>query len=170
MGADKTMEAFRGLYPKPVVDEVLQAEGDLKAFAARFAEVLQGGDFLGLIGGLGAGKTTFMKGLLSGLPGGEEHLVSSPTYSLVQIYEETTLEVVHMDLYRLEHIDDLEGIGFWDYQGTEALLAVEWIDRIPEAWPEQGWIVRIEKAERGRRLLLYADRDRRSRWEKQFGS
>lgn len=105
--------------------------------------------FVGLIGELGAGKTTLMQGVVEGL-GGEAREVTSPTYSLVQIYE-TSTRVYHLDLYRLDTWDDLESIGYWDLlEDWGALVCVEWLDSIPGAWPEEGIVIRLSQDGSGR--------------------
>lgn len=89
---------------------------------------------VGLIGQLGSGKTTFVKGLIEGL-GGEKNNVRSPTFTLVQRYEELTPTVVHADLYRSETKEEQETIGFLDY-ACDSLLLVEWADKWIYDWPD----------------------------------
>ncbi|MBL8047190.1 MAG: tRNA (adenosine(37)-N6)-threonylcarbamoyltransferase complex ATPase subunit type 1 TsaE [Chthonomonas sp.] len=104
--------------------DLFGAEATL-AFAAEWAARLQAGDTVGLVGELGAGKTTFVRGVLQAL--GVERWIKSPTFNLVQVFE-TTPPVLHADLYRL-------GAGGFDemndYLGTHICL-VEWPDRMPE--------------------------------------
>ncbi|MFB6346491.1 MAG: tRNA (adenosine(37)-N6)-threonylcarbamoyltransferase complex ATPase subunit type 1 TsaE [bacterium] len=92
------------------------------------------GDCLSLIGPLGAGKTTFVKGTVEGL-GGTDSTVRSPTYALVQRYPETDPQVVHADLYRTEGPDQQETIGLEEYFAT-SLTMVEWGERWSLGWPE----------------------------------
>ncbi len=128
---------------------------------------LEPGDFLGLIGTLGAGKTSLTRGLASGFQ--VEGAVSSPTYALVNLHHgKKRRRLVHIDLYRLERFDDLEGIGYWDYvEDPEALVCVEWLNRIPEAWPgERGallWLEPVPVQRRRATLYLSEPLQRRSR-------
>ena len=96
------------------------------------------GLFVGLSGPLGAGKTTFVQGVVAALAPDADLYVSSPTYAIVQAYE-TTPPVVHMDLFRIDGLDELEAIGYRDHYFGKVLTLVEWFDRVPEALPPE-WI------------------------------
>ena len=89
-----------------------------------------------LDGDLGAGKTEWVRGFMSGLGSGREADVSSPTYSIVQVYEGEP-NVRHLDLYRLVGWDDLEGIGYRDIFYAPGVTLVEWMSNIEEAAPEE---------------------------------
>ena len=104
---------------------------------------LQPGDVVRLDGDLGAGKTHFTRGLVDGL-GGDPRQVSSPTYTLLQVYETPTLPVFHLDAYRLSGPDDLEAIGFDELLGEGGVVVIEWPSRVADALPGGGWTVRIE--------------------------
>lgn len=120
---------------------------------AELAERLQPGDFLGLIGNLGSGKTTLVRGLVGDLDARER--VSSPTYTLINVYR-TDPPVAHVDLYRLESEDDLASTGYWDYTGNaDGIVCVEWLDRVPEAWPGTGLVVELEYADEARNVTLW---------------
>ncbi len=93
--------------------------------AAFLASGLRGGEVLLLSGGLGAGKTAFVRGLVRGL-GGDENEVSSPTFALMNQYE-ARLPVYHFDLYRLSGPEEVEDLGFEEYFFSgEGVCAVEW--------------------------------------------
>lgn len=113
--------------------------------------------FVGLVGPLGAGKTTLMKGLVESF-GLSKDDVTSPTYTLVNEYEgDARLRIAHMDLYRLEHVDDLEGIGYWDYlDDPETIVCVEWFNTLPEAWPNRGCVIVLEPHQSQRLATIYA--------------
>ena len=125
---------------------------ETKRIAARLATLIQraaaegAGLVVGLSGPLGAGKTTFVQGVVAALAPDEDVYVTSPTYSIHQSYP-TEPPISHLDLYRLEGLEDLEAIGYRDiYFGAGAAL-VEWIERVPEAIPPE-WI-EIQLAPRG---------------------
>jgi tRNA threonylcarbamoyladenosine biosynthesis protein TsaE len=88
-----------------------------------------------LEGELGAGKTVFTRGLVTGL-GGNPDDVSSPTFTLVNRYEHGRLRVYHLDLYRAESAGDLEGLGIEEILGEEAVVVVEWAEKL--AWRPGG--------------------------------
>jgi tRNA threonylcarbamoyladenosine biosynthesis protein TsaE len=94
--------------------------------------------FIGLTGDLGAGKTAFVQGFVAALDPGAEIAVTSPTFSIVQIYD-TEPPVTHMDLYRLGSIEELEAIGYRDHYFSRGVTLVEWCARVPEALPAE-WI------------------------------
>lgn len=94
--------------------------------ARTLAPVLKGGDVIALRGGLGAGKTTFARALITTLLGRETD-VPSPTYTLVQTYAGPHFPIFHMDLYRLDHPDEVFELG-WD-ETHDGLALIEWPDR-----------------------------------------
>lgn len=95
--------------------------------AVRLGKTLKGGNVVALFGGLGAGKTTFCRGLAEGL-GCSGH-VSSPTFDIVHLYNGPT-PLAHFDAYRITSADDLEASGFYDYHEQGAVLAIEWSENI----------------------------------------
>ena len=94
-----------------------------------------------LTGDLGAGKTTLTKGIVSGLDAAEIDEVTSPTFTLVHKYERRT-RVYHVDLYRIGNVRDLETLGLEDVFSEQAVVIVEWPDRLTlrTDWP----VVRIQ--------------------------
>jgi tRNA threonylcarbamoyladenosine biosynthesis protein TsaE len=102
--------------------------------ARRLASQLRPGDVIGLSGGLGAGKTTFVRHLLSAL--GHEGEVPSPSFAIVQPYEHMVPALWHADLYRIEDRSELAEIGL-ESADDDAVLVVEWPERAgPGAWPD----------------------------------
>lgn len=96
-----------------------------------------------LDGDLGTGKTVFTQGFARGL--GITEPVSSPTFTIVQIYEEGRLPLYHFDVYRIEDIEEMEEIGYEDYFYGQGVCLIEWSERIRELLPEKALRVRIEK-------------------------
>jgi tRNA threonylcarbamoyladenosine biosynthesis protein TsaE len=109
-------------------------------FARRLAGAVRDrpSTLIGLSGDLGAGKTTFVQAFVKALAPDEEHFVTSPTFAIVQSYD-TEPPVTHMDLYRLSTLADLEAIGYRDHYFASGVTLVEWVDRVPAAFPPE-WI------------------------------
>lgn len=117
-------------------------------FAYEMAQNVEPGQVYALIGDLGVGKTVFTKGFAEGL--GIEEPVSSPTFTILQIYEEGRLPLYHFDVYRIEEPEEMEEVGFDDYIYGDGVCLIEWANRIEEILPEETIYIVIEKdLERG---------------------
>lgn len=101
------------------------------------------GEVYTLVGDLGVGKTVFTQGIASGL--GITEPVSSPTFTIVQVYEEGRMPFYHFDVYRIGDIEEMEEIGYEDYFYGEGLTLIEWADLIEELLPMKRREIRIEK-------------------------
>ena len=114
---------------------ILADEAATAALAGSLAKQLRTGDLVGLSGGLGSGKTTFVRYVLAAL--GYDGEVPSPSFAIVVPYEHLALgQLLHADLYRIEHSAELAEIGL-DAMGDDGLLLVEWPERAgPSAWPD----------------------------------
>jgi len=108
----------------------LETEADTIALARSLAAVLEGGDLIGLEGGLGAGKTTFTRGAVYGLGVSEDTAVTSPTFALLHQYE-GRLPIAHADFYRLADEVELEELGVDELLDEGAVLFVEWGRKFP---------------------------------------
>jgi len=117
--------------------------GQTFALGRALGTVLQSGDFVGLTGQLGAGKTLFSRGVAEGA-GVPLDDVSSPTYSIIQSYR-GRLPLHHVDLYRLTSETDLFSTGFHELvEAGDGAFLVEWIDQIPGAAPEDVLRITLE--------------------------
>lgn len=101
------------------------------------------GDVYTLVGDLGVGKTVFTQGLAEGL--GIAEAVSSPTFTIVQVYEEGRLPLYHFDVYRIGDVSEMDEIGYEDYFYGEGVCLIEWADLIREILPERYTRIFIEK-------------------------
>ena len=96
-----------------------------------------------LIGDLGVGKTVFTQGVAAGLEIREP--VNSPTFTIVQIYEEGRLPFYHFDVYRIGDVEEMEEIGYQDYFYGDGICLIEWANLIEEILPEKFFQITIEK-------------------------
>lgn len=116
---------------------------DTYAVGRKMGEAARPGDVYALIGDLGVGKTVFTKGFAQGL--GITEPVNSPTFTILQIYEEGRIPLYHFDVYRIEDPEEMEEIGFDEYIYGNGVSLIEWANRIEEILPDDCRIVRIEK-------------------------
>lgn len=111
---------------------ITKTEKETYELGKKFAATLKGGEIIGLIGDLGAGKTIFVKGLAKGL--GVKRTVTSPTFVLMKVYKinkQKIKNLVHIDAYRLNSMDDLIGIGVEEYLSKQdSIVIIEWADKI----------------------------------------
>ena len=99
--------------------------------------------FIALYGGLGVGKTVFVRGFASAIAPGVP--VRSPTFALVHEYPAVPRPIFHFDLYRIQSEDDLISIGFYDYFHRNGIILIEWSENIPDCLPDSYLEVTIEK-------------------------
>ena len=140
-----------------------RSSADLERLAARFTPAAEAGLNIHLQGELGAGKTTFARGLLRAL--GHHGAVKSPTYTLVEPYRLARCTVYHFDFYRFHDPAELESIGYRDYFAADCCCLVEWPERAKGLLPPADIEIALQihppgrqaqccgRSERGRRLL-----------------
>jgi tRNA threonylcarbamoyladenosine biosynthesis protein TsaE len=130
-------------------------EAQTEAFGARLAAFLPGVHLIYVRGPLGAGKTTLVRGLLTGL--GHTGPVTSPTFTMIEPYEVAGVALFHFDLYRIEDPAELEFLGLRDYLQSENVCIVEWPERAGDVLPPPDLDVMIRSSnDRGRVLQLQA--------------
>ena len=115
------------------------SEEDTMRIAEEICADITGGTVIAFTGGMGMGKTAFVRGALKAFNNGS--FVSSPTFSLVHDYGGTP-HLYHFDMYRVTTLDDLYSTGFFDYLEDDSILFIEWSENIEDALPEN--TVRIE--------------------------
>lgn len=112
---------------------------------ARLGLILAPGDFIALEGELGAGKTQLAKGIARGLEVDPDTPVTSPTYTILNIYE-GRIPLYHFDLYRLNGPEDIENLGFDEYFSGRGVCVVEWAERLEGDMPEDFLTVNLSHA------------------------
>lgn len=128
---------------------------DTVNFAAEFALLLKPNTVLALRGDLGAGKTTFVKGIAHGL-GADPHVISSPTFSYLHIYE-AKFPIYHFDLYRLSSSRQFELSGFEEYFHAGGIACIEWPSLASEALPKNTILIDLRHAGEGLREITIGE-------------
>ena len=124
---------------------IIETENPEETFALgqKIGRAATPGQVYTLTGDLGVGKTVFTQGVASGL--GITEPVKSPTFTIVQVYEEGRLPFYHFDVYRIGDIEEMEEIGYDDYFFGEGICLIEWAELIEEILPENRISITIEK-------------------------
>ena len=131
----------------------------------KLGTLIQGGEIVGLIGELGAGKTAFARGFTEGVQVGKKVWVRSPTFTLINEYE-GRLPVYHIDLYRVGKGEDLDGLNLREYLYGGGVSLIEWFDHLPLSEVDEyleikfahlGGAQRAQRVEAGLFLLLLGD-------------
>ena len=113
------------------------------ALGEKIGKAAQPGQIYTLTGDLGVGKTVFTQGVAAGL--GITEPVSSPTFTIVQVYEDGRLPFYHFDVYRIGDVEEMDEIGYEDYVYGEGVSLIEWANLIEEILPEHFTEIKIEK-------------------------
>ncbi|MDD6637693.1 MAG: tRNA (adenosine(37)-N6)-threonylcarbamoyltransferase complex ATPase subunit type 1 TsaE [Lachnospiraceae bacterium] len=113
------------------------------ALGRKLGEEAQPGDVYTLIGDLGVGKTVLTQGIAEGL--GITEPICSPTFTIVQVYEEGRMPFYHFDVYRIGDIEEMDEIGYEDYFYGDGLTMIEWANLIEELLPPNRKEITIEK-------------------------
>ena len=109
------------------MSQITRSPKDTRSMGARFARGLKAGEWVGLFGDLGSGKTTFVQGMAEGLGIDPEGYVNSPTFTLINVYEGKRGRLTHVDLYR---IDGKEGLATLGLEDLEGIVVVEWAEKM----------------------------------------
>ena len=123
--------------------------------AQKLGAILKAGDVIAYKGGLGAGKTTFTRGLAIGL--GLNDDVTSPTFALVNEYCGKNLNIYHFDMYRIQTESDLESSGFYDYDFKNNIAVIEWSENISDFLPKNTICITINTLDEFKREIIIED-------------
>jgi tRNA threonylcarbamoyladenosine biosynthesis protein TsaE len=116
---------------------------ETEAIGKKLGEAAKAGQIYTLDGELGVGKTILTKGFAKGL--GISEAISSPTFTIIQEYEEGRMPFYHFDVYRIGDVEEMEEIGYEEYFFGEGVCMIEWGSLIEEILPENTIRIRIEK-------------------------
>lgn len=120
----------------------MKDEKAVEDFGKKLADQLQAGDIIALCGDLGTGKTTLTKAIAQGL--GIKSLITSPTFTIVQEYEEGRLPLYHFDVYRISDVEEMYELGYEEYFYGQGVCIIEWADLIAELIPKNAIVIHIE--------------------------
>ena len=132
---------------------ISKSPSDTEKIAEDFAKTLSGGEVIAFKGGLGMGKTCFVRGLAKGL--GFDGEVTSPTFAIVNEYLGGKFNLYHFDMYRIETWDDLFSIGYFDYMSDDSVLAVEWSENIENCLDDNTIYVNITSNGDDERIIVF---------------
>jgi tRNA threonylcarbamoyladenosine biosynthesis protein TsaE len=124
---------------------ISHSEQQTRQFASDFAKTLKGGEKICLVGPLGAGKTTFVRGFVEAFNFASED-VQSPTFTLVREYGDSPT-IYHIDLYRLNKEEDIFEAGIYEILTGNDLVILEWADNLKQYYPRPS--IRVEMEHRG---------------------
>ena len=132
---------------------VTNSASETRALGERLASGLRPGDTVILEGELGAGKSELARGIARGL--GVTETVTSPSFTILNVYESGRCPLYHFDWYRLENEEELYELGMDEYLGGDGIAVVEWAERCPDAVPEDCIRIRLEATgEETRRITV----------------
>ncbi len=145
-----------------MINYISKSENDTIALAEKLGKCIFANAVILLTGDLGAGKTVFVKGLARGM--GYDDLVKSPTYNIMNIYN-STLPLIHFDLYRINNTDEFYEIGADEYIGADNVCAVEWHEHAKDALGDEYIEVEIlDEGENERKIIISAHGKKHTKW------
>lgn len=130
---------------------ITRSAAETRALGKKLAARLQPGDVLLLEGDLGAGKSELTRGIAAGL--GVTETVTSPSFTILNVYESGRCPLYHFDWYRLESSEELYELGMDEYLGGDGIAVVEWPGRCPDAVPEGAVRIRMTAAGDNERII-----------------
>ncbi len=124
---------------------------ETEAIGKKLAQKLNGNEIIAFYGDLGVGKTAFTKGIADYF--GLKNEVSSPTFAIINEYQNEKFKIYHFDMYRVNSLEDLESTGFFDYLNN-GLLIIEWSENIEQDLPKDIIKINIEKTEKENERII----------------
>jgi len=140
-----------------MITQITKSKDETIKLGERIGKTLKPGSFIALIGELGSGKTTFVKGIAKGLGVKNSRYVNSPSFVIIKEYKGKIL-LYHFDVYRLDSADDVAFIGADEYFYGSGICVVEWADKIKKLLPKQRIEVKIEILKNNSRKICVSSR------------
>ena len=120
---------------------ISKSDEETRKIGFEFGKTLKAGDVVCLTGDLGAGKSEFTRGLAQGL--GVTATVTSPSFTILNVYDDGRIPLYHFDWYRLNSVEELYEMGMEEFLGGDGVAVVEWPSQCPEAIPETHLAIRL---------------------------
>jgi tRNA threonylcarbamoyladenosine biosynthesis protein TsaE len=130
------------------------------SWGRKLGKLVQGGEIVGLVGELGAGKTSFVRGFAAGAGVGKDAWVRSPTFTLINEYQ-GRLPVYHIDLYRIGKAGELDALNLREYLYSDGVSLIEWFDFLPATEVDEFLEIRMSHSGPATRELTFAARGER---------
>ena len=138
------------------IELITNSANDTIEFGKSVARAVEKGAVISLVGDLGAGKTTFTKGVARGL--GIMDNVTSPTFTILNEYTGEEKRLYHFDFYRIEDPDELVELGFEDYfPSADGLTIVEWVEKAPSVLPKKFYQITFKKIDDDKRKIVFEE-------------
>lgn len=138
------------------IELITNSANDTIEFGKSVARAVGSGSVISLVGDLGAGKTTFTKGVARAM--GIMDNVTSPTFTILNEYVGEEARLYHFDFYRIEDESELEELGFEDYfPSSDGLTVVEWVEKAPSVLPKRFYQITFEKIDDDRRRIIFEE-------------
>lgn len=138
------------------IELITNSANDTIEFGKSVARAVEKGAVISLVGDLGAGKTTFTKGVARGL--GIMDNVTSPTFTILNEYAGEEKKLYHFDFYRIEDPDELVELGFEDYfPSADGLTIVEWVEKAPSVLPKKFYQITFKKIDDDKRKIVFEE-------------
>ena len=138
------------------IELITNSANDTIEFGKSVARAVEKGAVISLVGDLGAGKTTFTKGVARGR--GIMDNVTSPTFTILNEYAGEEKRLYHFDFYRIEDPDELVELGFEDYfPSADGLTIVEWVEKAPSVLPKKFYQITFEKIDDDKRKIVFEE-------------
>ena len=135
-----------------MIEKITKSAQETRDLGRKIGSLLQAGDVVALAGELGSGKTTLIQGLAEGI--GVSDFVTSPTFILIGEYQ-GRCPFVHVDLYRLQEIEEIEDLGISEYFERPGIMAIEWAEKMEEILPRKAIKIKMETlSEKERRIRI----------------
>jgi len=136
---------------------ITNSDQETFAFGLKLGRLCRGGEIFALCGDLGAGKTKLVQGLAQGLS--IKSRITSPTFNILRVYKvsKRKFSFYHIDAYRLRSEKDLVALGVQEFFSLpDAIIAIEWADRVKKIWPKSTRVIKIRPLSEVRREIIYS--------------